>query len=138
MMKREALERCIAQWQQIQIELYKMEAAAIDDELDAVPVFSMLKRKVLRNAGVSEDNRPMNSCYLCEYVETEHPAPATESLACEYCPLNGYAWEQCAMDGPYFTCVDAYDEGWFGDAADCAQKIIAACDAALEDLDDEE
>ena len=138
MMKREALERCLIQWTKIYHELIKMEAAAEDDELDEVPGFGLFKRIVLRNAGVSKDSHPINSCYLCEYVQTEHPTPATEPIACEYCPLKGYAWEQCEMDGPYLACENAYDDKWFGEAADYAQEILNACERALEDLDDEE
>ena len=138
MTKREALERCREQWQQMYTELYKMEAAAEDDELDEVPGFGLFKRRVLRNAGVSKDSHPINSCYLCKYVQTKHPTPSTEPIACEYCPLKGYAWEQCETDGFYLACENAYDKGWFGEAAEYAQKIIDACNRALEDLDDEE
>lgn len=138
MTKREALERCMVQWTKMYHELIGLEAAAEDGELDDVPGFGLFKRIVLRNAGVSEDSRPINSCYLCEYVQTEHPTPYNALLACEYCPLKGYAWEQCETDGPYLACENAYDEKWFGDAADYAQEILDACDRALEDLDDEE
>ena len=137
MTKREALEKCMVQWQWIHTELVKMEAAAEDDELDDIPGFGLFKRRVLRNAGVSEDSRPINSCYLCEYVETQY-SQAIGSIACKYCPLKGYAWEQCATDGAYLACENAYDDGWFGEAADYAQEIIDACERALEDLDDEE
>lgn len=130
MMKREALEKCMDQWQWIHTELIKMEAAAEDDELDAVPTFSKLKRKALYAMGVPAEDRPLNGCYLCEYTLVDG-APD-----CLVCPLKGYAWEQCEMDGPYLACEDAYNDEWFGDAADCAQTIIDACDRALEDLDD--
>ena len=133
MTKREALEKCRAHWQRIYNELVKMEAAAEDDELSQIPVFSMFKYKVLKSMGVSDGDRPIHSCYLCDYVETKYAA-----IACEYCPLKGYAWEQCETDGPYLACENAYDDEWFGDAADCAQEIIDACNRALEDLDNEE
>ena len=138
MTKREALERCMIQWTKIYHELVRMEAAATDGELFQIPVFSVFKREVLRSMGVSEDDRPINSCYICEYVETNYPTPYNALLACEYCPLKGYAWEQCETDGPYLACENAYDDEWFGDAADCAQEIIDACDRALEDVDNEE
>lgn len=104
MTKREALEKCMDQWQRIHNELVKMEAAAEDGELFQIPTFSMLKRKVLRHAGVPTEDQPRNACYLCEYVETWHPTPRKEPLACEYCPLKGYAWEQCETDGFYLAC----------------------------------
>ena len=132
MTKREALEKCKAHWQRIYNELVKMEAAAEDDELSQIPVFTMFKYKVLKSMGVSDGDRPINSCYLCDYVETKYDA-----IACEHCPLKGYAWEQCETDGPYLACENAYDDEWFGDAADCAQEIIDACNRALEDLDND-
>lgn len=141
MTKREALEKCMDQWQRIHTELIKMDAAAVDGEQFHIPTFSMLKRRVLRNAGVSgvsDDDYPLNGCYLCEYVQTQHPTPYTEPQACEYCPLKGYAWEQCETDGSYLACEDEYDDKWFGYAADHAQEIIEACERALEDLDNEE
>ena len=138
MMKREALKKCMDQWQQIHTELYKMDVAAEDDELFQIPPFSTFKHKVLRNAGVSDDAHPINSCYLCEYVQTQHPMSYTEPLACEHCPLKEYAWEQCEADGPYLACEDAYILECFGDAAEYAQEIIEACERALEDLDNEE
>ena len=142
MMKREALEKCMDQWQRIYAELYKMDAAAADGEQFYIPTLNMLKRKVLRNAGVSDDAHPINWCYLCKYVDIEHPTPRREPLACEYCPLKGYAWEQCETDGSYLACNDAYDaaldSNCFGDAAEYAQEIIDACKRALEDLDNEE
>ena len=138
MTKRAALEKCMDQWQWIHTELIKMDAAAADGEQFQVPTFSMLKRRVLRNANVSDGDYLLNSCYLCKYVQTKHPTMNTELLACEYCPLKGYAWEQCEMDGPYIECSNAYDEKWFGDAADYALEIIEACERALEDLDNEE
>lgn len=138
MTKREALEKCMDQWQWIHTELIKMEAAAIDGELFHVPTLDQLKRKALRDANVSADDYPLNGCYLCEYVDIEHPMPHTKPLACEYCPLKGYAWEQCETDGSYLACNDAYDEECFGDAAEYAQEIIDACERALEDLDNAE
>ena len=142
MTKREALEKCMDQWQRIRTELIKMDAAAADGEQFQIPTFSMLKRKVLRSMTVSDDDYPLNSCYLCDYVQTTHPTPYNEPLACEYCPLKGYAWEQCEMDGSYLACNDAYDAALdgncFGDAADYALEIIEACERALEDLDNEE
>ena len=138
MTKREALERCMAQWQQIQIELYKMEAAADDDELYQVPNMIQLKRKVLREADVSDGDWPLNICYMCEYVETAYPTPVHVPIACEHCLLKGYAWEQCEADGPYGACEDAYIAECFGDAADYALEIIDACERALGDLDNEE
>ena len=138
MTKREALEKCMDQWQRIHAELYKMDAAAADGEQFQIPSFSMLKRKILRSMGVSDDDYPINSCYMCEYVETVYPVPASTPIQCEYCLLKGYVWEQCEMDGSYLACNDAYDEERFGDAADYALEIIEACERALEDLDNEE
>ena len=138
MTKREALEKCMDQWQRIHIELRKMEAAVDDGELYQYLTFSALKRKVLKTMDVSDDDYPINSCYMCEYVETAYPVPASTPIQCEYCPLKGYAWEQCETDGAYAECEDAYDSECFGDAADCALEIIEACERALEDLDDEE
>ena len=138
MTKREALEKCMDQWQWIHTELSKMEAAAADGEPFQIPTFNTLKCRALRNAGVSDNDYPLNSCYLCEYVQRRHSTPYNEPLACEYCPLKGYAWEQCETDGPYLACADAYDEYCFGDAADYAQEIIDACERALEDLDNAE
>lgn len=132
MTKREALERCMAQWQQIQIELYKMEVAAIDGELDVVPPFSLIKRKALQIMGIPVEDYPISLCYLCEYTLVDGVSD------CLVCPLKGYAWEQCETDGPYLACENAYDDGWYDDAADYAQEILDACDRALEDLDDEE
>ncbi len=134
MIKREALEKCMDQWQRIHTELSKMEAAAADGEQFQILAFSMFKRRVLRNAGVSDNDYPLNSCYLCEYVQTWHPTPYTKPLACEYCPLTGYAWEQCETDGSYLACEDAYDKEYLGVAADYALEIIDACERALEDL----
>ena len=138
MTKREALKRCRDQWQQIYNELVKMEAAATDGELFQISTFSMLKRKALRSMGVSDDDHPLNWCYLCEYVQTQHPTPYIKPLACEYCPLKGYAWEQCETDGPYLTCCNEYDAEFFSIAAEFAREIIDACECALEDLDNEE
>ena len=138
MTKREALKKCMDQWQRIHTELSKMEAAAEDGELFRLPTFSMLKREILRNAGVSGDDHPINWCYLCGYVETAYPTPVHVPIACEYCPLKGYAWEQCEADGPYLACNDAYDEECFGVAADYALEIIDACERALEDLNNAE
>ena len=138
MTKRKALEKCMDQWQRIHTELSKMDAAATDGEQFYIPTFSMLKRKVLRSTGVSDGDYPLNSCYLCKYVGIEHPTPRTKPLACEYCPLKGYAWEQCETDGSYSECEDAYYAKCFGDAADYALEIIDACERALEDLDNEE
>ena len=138
MTKREALEKCMAQWQQIHTELIKMDAMQRDGELFHIPTLGTIKGRVLRNAGVSYDDWPLNSCYMCEYVQTKHPTPPTEYIACGYCPLKGYAWEQCETDGPYLACGNAYDDECFGDAADYAQEIIDACERALGDLDDEE
>ena len=138
MTKREALEKCMDQWQRIHTELIKMEAAATARELFYTPTFSMLKRIVLRHAGVPDYGYPVNACYLCEYVQTQHPTPRREPLACEYCPLKGYAWEQCDMDGSYLACEDEYDAEFFSEAADYALEIIDACERALEDLDNEE
>lgn len=132
MMKREALKKCRSQWQWIHTELIKMEAAAEDDELDDVPGFGLFKRIVLRNAGVSEDSHPINSCYLCEYSMVDGVPD------CLVCPLKGYAWEQCETDGAYLACENAYDDGWFGDAADYALEICVACERALKDLDNED
>ena len=137
MTKREALEKCMDQWQRIHTELIKMDAAAADGELFQIPTFSMLKRRVLRNAGVSDADYPLNSCYMCEYVQTWHPTLRIEPLACEYCPLKGYAWDQCETDGPYLACEDAYAVKCFGDAADYALEICVACERALEDDDEE-
>lgn len=130
MMKREALEKCMDQWQRIHTELYKMDAMQRDDELFQIPTFSMLKRKALRSMGVSDDDHPINWCYMCEYTLVDGVPD------CLVCPLKGYAWEQCETDGSYLACEDAYDEECFGEAADYAQEIIDACAAALEDLDD--
>ena len=130
--KREALEKCLIQWQQMQIELYKMEAAQRDGELFQIPPFSQAKRKALEAAGVPTKDHPINSCYMCEYTLVD------DVPDCLVCPLKGYAWEQCETDGPYLACENAYDDEWFGEAADYAQEIIDACDRALEDLDDEE
>ena len=138
MTKREALEKCMDQWQRIHTELSKMDAAAEDGELFRLPTFSMLKREILRNAGVSDDAYPINSCYMCEYVETAYPTPVHVPIACEHCLLKGYAWEQCEADGPYGACEDAYIAECFGDAADYALEIIDACERALGDLDNEE
>ena len=138
MTKREALEKCMDQWQWIHTELSKMDAAAADGERFRYFTFSMLKRKALRNMDVSDDDYPLNSCYMCEYVQTTYPTLYREPMACEYCPLKGYAWEQCEMDGSYLACANEYDEERFGDAADCALEIIEACERALEDLDNEE
>ena len=139
MTKREALEKCMVQWTKIYHELIKMDAAQRDGELFQIPTFSMLKRKVLRSMGVSDDDYPLNSCYLCEYVQTQHPTPEHAPIACEHCLLKGYAWEQCEMDGPYLACENAYEaEELLDEAADYAQEIIDACDRALEDLDNEE
>ena len=138
MTKREALEKCMDQWQWIHTELCKMDAAAADGEQFHIPTFGTVKCRVLRTAGVSDDNWPLNSCYLCEYVQTQHPTPPTEYIACEYCPLKGYAWEQCETDGAYLACNVAYDEECFGDAAEYAQEIIDACDEALTDLEDDD
>ena len=132
MMKREALERCMAQWTKICHELIKMEAAQRDGELDAVPPFSMLKNKALKTMGIHEADYPRNLCYLCEYTLVDDVAD------CLVCPLKGYAWKQCETDGPYLACYNAYDEEWYGEAADYAQEILDACDRALEDLNDEE
>ena len=139
MTKREALEKCMDQWQRIRTELSKMDAAAADGELFQYLAFSMLKRKVLRSMDVSDDDYPLNSCYMCEYVQTWHSTPYTEPMACEYCPLKGYAWGQCEdITSPYALFEEAIEEECFGDAADYAQEIIEACERALEDLDNEE
>ena len=132
MTKREALERCMVQWTKLYHELIKMEAAQRDGELDAVPPFSLAKRKALEAAGVPTKDHPINSCYMCEYTLVD------DVPDCLVCPLKGYAWKQCETDGPYLACEYAYDAECFGDAADCAQEIIDACERALEDLDDEE
>ena len=132
MMKREALEKCMDQWQQIQIELYKMEAAQRDGELFQIPSFNVIKHRALKTIGVPVEDYPINGCYLCEYTLVDGVPD------CLVCPLKGYAWEQCETDGSYLACENAYDDEWFGDAADCAQDIIDACDRALEDLDNEE
>ena len=132
MMRREALERCMAQWQQIQFELYKMEAAQRDGELFQIPSFSVIKHRALRTMGVPVEDYPISGCYLCEYTLVD------DVPDCLVCPLKGYAWEQCETDGPYFACYNAYDEECFGEAAEYAQEILDACDRALEDLDDEE
>ena len=138
MTKREALEKCLIQWTKLYHELSRMEAAAADGEPLRLLTFSMLKRAVLRDIDTPSDAYPINSCYLCEYVHTQRPTPGTEPIACEYCPLKEYAWEQCETDGPYLACENAYDDECFGDAADYAQEIIDACERALEDLDNEE
>lgn len=138
MTKREALEKCMDQWQRIRTELSKMEAAADDGNVFQIPLLNRLKRKALREAGVSDDDYPLNSCYLCEYVQTTYQTAYNEPMACEFCPLKGYAWEQCETDGPYIGCDNALDAECFGDAADCALEIIDACERALEDLDNEE
>ena len=139
MTKREALEKCMDQWQRIHNELVKMSSAT----LVIVPTLNQLKRKALREAGVSDSGYPLNACYLCEYVQTQHPTqhptPRREPLACEYCPLKGYAWDQCEDKGSSYTdFCEAYDSDHFEVAADYALKIIAACERALEDLDNEE
>ena len=138
MMKREALERCLIQWTKIYHELVKMEAAQRDGELFQIPPFHILKHKALTTMGVSEDNHPIHSCYLCEYVQTTGPAQYIDPKACECCPLKGYAWEQCETDGSYLACSNEYEDECFGDAADYALEICVACERALEDLDDEE
>ena len=138
MTKREALEKCMDQWQWIHTELSRMEAAADDGEPIQLLAFNIFKRRVLRNAGVPTEDQPLNSCYLCEYVQTKHPTPHLDPIACEYCPLKGYAWEQCEMDGSYLACANEYDAEFFDDAAEYAQEIIDACERALEDLDNEE
>lgn len=132
MMKREALERCLMQWTEIYHTLVKMEAAQHDGELDAVPPFSTLKHKALKTMGIPVADYPINECYLCEYTLVDGVPD------CLVCPLKGYAWELCETDGAYLACETAYDEEWYDEAADYAQEIIDACDAALEDLDDEE
>lgn len=132
MMKREALERCLIQWTKIYHELVKMEAAQRDGELFQIPSFNVIKRRALKTMGVSEDNHPIHSCYLCEYTLVDG-APD-----CLVCPLKGYAWKQCETDGPYLACEDAYDVEYFDGAADYALEICVACERALEDLDDEE
>ena len=132
MTKREALEKCLIQWQQMQIELYKMEAAQRDGELFQIPPFSQAKRKALEAAGVPTKDHPINSCYMCEYTLVD------DVPDCLVCPLKGYAWKQCETDGPYLACEYAYDAECFGEAADYAQEILDACGRALEDLDDEE
>lgn len=131
MMKREALERCRDQWQRTRTELYKMEAAAEDDELYQIPTFNMLKRRVLETMDVPVEDRPISGCYLCEYTLVDGV------YDCLVCPLKGYAWEQCETDGPYLACENAYDDEWYGEAADYAQEIIDACDEALNDLEDD-
>ena len=132
MTKREALEKCMVQWQQIQIELYKMEAAQRDGELFQIPLFSQAKRNALKTMGVPVEDYPISGCYLCEYTLVDGVSD------CLVCPLKGYAWEQCETDGPYLACYNAYDEERFGEAAEYAQEILDACDRALEVLDDEE
>lgn len=138
MTKREALEKCMDQWQRIHTELYKMDAAAADGEQFHIFTFSAFKRRVLRSMGVPTEDQPRNACYLCEYVQTKHPTPRTGLLACEYCPLKDYVWEQCETDGPYLACENEYDEECFEDAAEYALEICVACERALEDLDNEE
>lgn len=130
MTKREALEKCMDQWQRIHNELVKMSTAT----LVIVPTLNQLKSKVLRDAGVSENSHPINLCYMCEYVETAYPAPVGKPIQCEYCPLKGYAWEQCEDKDSFYTdFCKAYDSDHFEVAADYALKIIAACERALED-----
>lgn len=132
MMKREALEKCMIQWTKLYHELIKMEAAAEDDELYQIPTLSMLKRRVLKTMGVSDDDYLISGCYLCEYTLADGVSD------CLVCPLKGYAWEQCETDGPYLACDNAYDAEDFGEAADYAQEILDACNRALEDLDNAE
>ena len=131
MTKREALERCMDQWQWIHTALIKMEAAQRDGELFQILPFSIIKHRALRKMGVPVDDYPISKCYLCEYTLVDGVSD------CLVCPLKGYAWEQCETDGSYLACYNAYDEERFGDAADYAQEILDACDRALEDLDEE-
>ena len=138
MMKREALEKCMDQWQRIRTELSKMEATADDGNVFQIPLLNRLKREALYEAGVSDGDFPLNACYMCEYVQITRPTAYNEPMACEFCPLKGYAWEQCETDGPYIGCDNALDAEWFGDAADCALEIIRACDEALNDLEDDD
>ena len=131
MTKREALEKCMAQWQWIHTELIKMDAAVADGAQFQVPAFNLLKRKVLKTMGVPTEDQPLNECYLCKYTLVDG-APD-----CLVCPLKGYAWEQCETDGPYGACEDAYIAECFGDAADYALEICVACERAMEDDDEE-
>ena len=132
MMKREALEKCMVQWQQIRTELIKMDAAAADGEQFHIFTFSAFKRRVLRSMGVPTEDQPRNACYLCEYTLVDGVSD------CLVCPLKGYAWEQCETDGSYLACENEYDEECFEDAAEYALEICVACERALEDLDNEE
>lgn len=129
MMKREALEQCLIQWQRIHNELVKMSTAT----LVIVPTLNQLKYKALRNMGVSDDDYPINECYMCEYTLVDGVPD------CLVCPLKGYAWERCEGEDSFYTdFCEAYDSDHFEVAADYAQEIIDACDRALEDLDSEE
>ena len=138
MTKREALEKCMDQWRLIYNELRRMEVAAEDGEVYQVPTMNPLKRGALYEAGVSDDDFPLNACYMCEYVQTTYPTAYNEPMACEFCPLKGYAWEQCETDGPYIGCDNALDAECFVEASDCASEIIRACERALEDLEDDD
>ena len=130
MMKREALEKCLKQWQWLQNELELLHVAQEDGEVFQPVTLNRLKLKYFKHAGIDVDDTPLGLCYLCEYAKVDGISD------CLVCPLKGYAWAyQCeALDSPYIKCEECVDADYFDIAAKHAAEIVEAAKRALNDL----
>ena len=70
-------------------------------------------------------------CACCEYTEQ-----TTKQKGCEgFCGLMGYAWEPCDWDVPCLRPHSLYKQWyWSIDKKLAAQKMVDACNRAIEDM----
>ena len=130
MMKREALKKCRSQW------IWMMSAAEYADirqengAVDQGLTLRKLKHQYFKSLDIID--QPLSGCYLCEYSMVDG-APD-----CLTCPLKGYAWDQCEdITSPYVLFEEAIEDEMYDQAAEYAERIIDACDEALNDLEDD-
>lgn len=130
MTKREALKKCRSQW------IWMMSAAEYadirreDGAVDQCLTLRKLKHQYIKSLVILV--LPLSGCYLCEYSMVDGVPD------CLTCPLKGYAWDQCEdITSPYVLFEEAIEDEMYDQAAEYAERIIGACDEALNDLEDD-
>ena len=133
MTKREALKKCRAQWIWMMSAAEYADAKQEDGAADQCLTLHKLKRQYFESLDIAYANRPLNRCYLCEYSMVDGVPD------CLTCLLKGYAWGQCEdITSPYVLFEEAIENEMYDQAAEYAERIIDACDEALNDLEDDD
>lgn len=124
--KREALEKCIEQWQYL------------------ADTGTSYKEEYFKEKEISDKDWPYSLCYCCEYDQLMDRKDAM-SEECDNCPLMGYAWDKgCTEPLSVYDewenlayAKDRYTPQKEAKRKHYAQIIADSARWALEDLDAE-